>query len=942
MTLSRLSLAILSVLAGAPAFADDSGVDLDQGWNQTQKTAWLEAGQGSRMLPLAWLVALEQRASEEPLMSDALIRQYGYVPHTLGGSSVKVVQGYAVDRSDDSDLTFTKLRWKALQGSREPWVGPTCSMCHTSHISYQGTQLTVYGGQTMGDLAGFQLEILGALQSTRADTAKFERFARKVLGADGLVSGYNDANKARLQAALDATIVRLRDGSHFNLPHDPEFGPGRLDAIGSIFNSVGYELHADQQIYGAEDAPVSYPFLWNVPQLDRVQWTGFNPNHINVVDIDNRKFDVGALARNAGEAVGVFADVKVLSPIQSALHIGYPSSINVDNLIRIEDQLGQLKPPAWPNQLFGAPEPTRVAEGRELYRQHCSSCHTPLDRNDLRTPVKTVLTHLQARGEVAPIGTDPWTACNSIAQLKTGYVRGKPYLSFVGTGQRGFYGKQAYAVDVLQEVVVQALAARGLSVALGAFQTAALGIFDGQLPPLISPVPDSPDAASAEAPAANAPGALLLAENVAADSDKARRLEQCLAMTSDLMAYKARPLNGIWASPPYLHNGSVATLYDLLLPPDLRPRTFYTGSVEFDPVNVGYITDALDEAFELGVAGAKPRSRRHRQPHRQAEAFVDRRRQSGEGHPRIGELGQRQRQEGEAVAAGDLGQENAQVVRPHAAPGREGGGIHRIVHELAVGGKQRVLRYQQRLADQVVQRPVGRQSPVQGFRQGDDVLVAADLHQLVFTHHLRRRADDRRVQGRLADQAEQVQRWRPGWRNGAAHPRFLQLPGQLAGPAGIEVATETDVQLAVVAVADVAGQRLGLGDDLHRAAMHHPAHLGQAHPGRTADEQRLADVHFERLDLPRQRRLRNVQHLGGLADAAVLGDTGEIHQLAQRRHRLRPVDDWETGIGHGHCVHTPRWQHGSDRHGQGNPGTARRTTAGSLLPKAVSRQKNER
>lgn len=45
MPLSRLSLAILSVLAGAPAFADDSGVDLDQGWNQTQKTAWLEAGQ---------------------------------------------------------------------------------------------------------------------------------------------------------------------------------------------------------------------------------------------------------------------------------------------------------------------------------------------------------------------------------------------------------------------------------------------------------------------------------------------------------------------------------------------------------------------------------------------------------------------------------------------------------------------------------------------------------------------------------------------------------------------------------------------------------------------------------------------------------------------------------------------------------------------------------
>ena len=34
------------------------------------------------------------------------------------------------------------------------------------------------------------------------------------------------------------------------------------------------------------------------------------------------------------------------------------------------------------------------------------------------------------------------------------------------------------------------------------------------------------------------------------------------------MRYKARPLNGIWATAPFLHNGSVLTLYDLLLPAD--------------------------------------------------------------------------------------------------------------------------------------------------------------------------------------------------------------------------------------------------------------------------------------------------------------------------------------------------------------------------------------
>jgi processive rubber oxygenase RoxA-like protein len=51
--------------------------------------------------------------------------------------------------------------------------------------------------------------------------------------------------------------------------------------------------------------------------------------------------------------------------------------------------------------------------------------------------------------------------------------------------------------------------------------------------------------------------------------------------------YKARPLHGIWATPPFLHNGSVPTVYALLLPEERRPTSFYTGAVEFDPVRLG-------------------------------------------------------------------------------------------------------------------------------------------------------------------------------------------------------------------------------------------------------------------------------------------------------------------------------------------------------------------
>jgi hypothetical protein len=51
--------------------------------------------------------------------------------------------------------------------------------------------------------------------------------------------------------------------------------------------------------------------------------------------------------------------------------------------------------------------------------------------------------------------------------------------------------------------------------------------------------------------------------------------------------YKARPLSGIWASAPYLHNGSVPTLAQLLEPAPQRAAKFWVGGREFDPVAVG-------------------------------------------------------------------------------------------------------------------------------------------------------------------------------------------------------------------------------------------------------------------------------------------------------------------------------------------------------------------
>ena len=71
---------------------------------------------------------------------------------------------------------------------------------------------------------------------------------------------------------------------------------------------------------------------------------------------------------------------------------------------------------------------------------------------------------------------------------------------------------------------------------------------------------------------------------------------------ADALAYKARPLNGVWATAPYLHNGSVRTMRQLLLPAGQRQATFRVGSREYDPAEVGFV-DAGGYTFDTRLPG---------------------------------------------------------------------------------------------------------------------------------------------------------------------------------------------------------------------------------------------------------------------------------------------------------------------------------------------------
>jgi mono/diheme cytochrome c family protein len=64
-------------------------------------------------------------------------------------------------------------------------------------------------------------------------------------------------------------------------------------------------------------------------------------------------------------------------------------------------------------------------------------------------------------------------------------------------------------------------------------------------------------------------------------------------MVKDI-GYVSQPLDGIWLRAPYLHNGSVPTLRDLLKPPPQRPKTFWRGCDVYDAQAMGFEHTGFD------------------------------------------------------------------------------------------------------------------------------------------------------------------------------------------------------------------------------------------------------------------------------------------------------------------------------------------------------------
>lgn len=104
----------------------------------------------------------------------------------------------------------------------------------------------------------------------------------------------------------------------------------------------------------------------------------------------------------------------------------------------------------------------------------------------------------------------------------------------------------------------------------------------------------------------------LMREKYYADNNVSESRQSCLNGfgTMDIpevrRVYKARPLGGMWATPPFLHNGSVLSIYQLLGPVEERQSEFYLGQNVFDSEKLGLVPDTKEDGgilFDTSVKG---------------------------------------------------------------------------------------------------------------------------------------------------------------------------------------------------------------------------------------------------------------------------------------------------------------------------------------------------
>lgn len=524
-------------------------------WTETTRASFYSQDQGSSMIPLAWLEALKQ-PNGQPFLADSLAR-YGYLPNPANANTNKLPVGFTASGPAGAQV-----------------AGMTCAACHTRQITVLGELFRIDGGPAIVDFQSFLGGLDVAVGGVLASDAAFAPFAADVLHS----SAPAPEDIAALQERVNAWFVRYHTLITLALPKPPTqaWGPSRLDAVGMIFNRLtGLDIGQPPSFLIPDnikmaDAPVRYPFLWNAARQDRTQWAGFAENGNDLL----------GLARNLGEVYGVFA---VFQPTTDPFFTNFlnNNSANWDGLGKLEDLIKLIGPPQWQ---WGI-DPNLAARGEAIYNRQgsCAGCH------GIQTGAVRSLTEETWKTLVQDVKTDTRQYDILNWMVNTGVLKGTFIPIATNPLKQTDTAFNVLTTSVLGSIAEHALTGGGLTMAANRQNPAAGTLtplqLPGRLPPSLRDLENAFKAPSGVSPnPLSALGAQALFPNG---------------------SYESRVLQGIWAAAPYLHNGSVPTLAELLKKPADRVKKFKIGPA-YDIVNIGLAAEQTQFNYELETGCPDP------------------------------------------------------------------------------------------------------------------------------------------------------------------------------------------------------------------------------------------------------------------------------------------------------------------------------------------------
>jgi hypothetical protein len=563
--------------------ADPSIVaDYKNGLTTAQRAAYYHLSQGAEILPWILLTAVDvaDAGSTKPFVEN--LERYGLLPDPARDDGLPV--GLTVS---SNPFTFGM-----------EFAGINCAACHVGELRYNGKAVRVDGAPNMFNMQLFYSQAVEALTTAMSDRGKrwrmLKRLGRQDYGRYGIAApfvrpatlGYYGANmllhRDRLDARLELIAV-IRSTKERRDPEHPTSGFGRLDAFDGTRNFMFTRLrkadaHGEFEVNRANmvklDAAVKFPPLWSrkaqppEPVEAYRDQPGRFPRAWGFKDYDWVEWTIDTntvMERNFTETLGAGATV-ILDPKRTASL--FESSIPIRNMHDLEWLAYYLDPPRWPTAVFGEIKPDLTAAGQRIFQSQCAGCHEYGD--DRRT--STGLMRLRGM-RPEEVGTDPTVALRITCPVPdTGAL-------VVPT--------RSYTVEDSQLLKDCTGVKAGTAFSGNSFARTVQAAVD-----------------SIKQKAYAADGIDAAQQRTMEDLDRRGSVtwrDTMLDTQPPYGPYAARPLYGIWAAAPYLHNGAIPTLYDLLLPPAQRPKTFALGAREYDPVKLGFAVGKACDKQDCGI-----------------------------------------------------------------------------------------------------------------------------------------------------------------------------------------------------------------------------------------------------------------------------------------------------------------------------------------------------